>query len=219
MKYKFLIGCLMLSCAGWMMAQTDEPIFTKATDLYYGTEFSKQFNHQLWFTTDGLTYDAVQSIIEGEDGMIMELDLMCPSATDIVGTYEIVGPKDADAPYKMNKKYTYWTYMEKGGFLQRKLTEGTCTIVCTSRLTYTITYNVREIDNGPWHKGTIENITIPAVKSNGQSYKLVPTCKNELLPIESPTQDDKSTRLVLKNGIIYVQYTDVEGKLHTHTLL
>ena len=181
--------------------------FTKATDLYYGTAYSSQYNHQLWFTTEGLTYDAKKSQIEGTDGMVMRLDLMCPSATNIAGKYEIVGPNYAEAPYKINKKYTYWTYFEQGGFLDRKLTVGTCTIECTSKSTYTITYNVQEIDNGPVHQGTITNIPITAITESGRDYKLQPTCTNDLTGLdETPTeQTTPYARKWLKNNHLYIQ--------------
>lgn len=190
-----------------VFACAEDVRFTKATDLYYGTAYSSQYNynHQLWFTTEGLTYDAKQSVIEGEDGMVMRLDLMCPSATNIAGTYEIVGPKDADAPYKMNKKYTYWTYFEKGGFLDKKLTIGTCTIACTSKSTYTVTYDVQEIDNGPVHRGTITNIPITAVTESGRSYSLKPTCTNDptdLETIPSAKTASGAQKLVKDNNIV-----------------
>jgi len=173
---------ILLAVVGIAGAQAEQNVeFTKATDLYYGTANSQQYNHQVWFTTEGLNYDAKTSQIEGTDGMVMRLDLFCPSATNIAGTYEIVGPKYADAAYKMNKKFTYWTYFEEGAFLDQKLTSGTCTITCTSKSTYTITYDVQEINDGAKHKGTIKDITIKAVKSSDNSdYKLVPTCKNTL---------------------------------------
>lgn len=188
-----------------------EPVFTKATDLYYGTEFSTQYNHQLWFTTDGLTYDPVNSEIEGSDGVVMRLDLMCPSATNIAGTYEIVGPNYADAPYKMNKKYTYWTYFEAGGFREQKLTIGTCTIACTSRETYTITYDVQEINNGPKHQGTIHDIRIRAVRSNGANYTLIPTCTNapEQTALEPIEESKNAAQKVLVNGILYIERNGV----------
>lgn len=184
-----------------------EPVFTKATDLYYDTEFSTQYNHQLWFTTEDLSYDPENSQIEGRDGMVMRLDLMCPSATNIAGTYEIVGPNYADAPYKMNKKYTYWTYFEAGGFREQKLTIGTCTVVCTSRETYTITYDVQEINNGPRHQGTIRDIRIRAVRSDGRNYTLVPTCTNapEKTAIEMVEASENAIRKVLVDGILYIE--------------
>lgn len=198
----------MALCGVANSALAQEVVFTEATDLYYGTEFSTQYNHQLWFTTEGLTYDPVNSQIEGEDGMVMRLDLMCPSATNIAGTYEIVGPNYADAPYKMNKKFTYWTYFEQGGFSDQKLTIGTCTIACTSRETYTITYNVQEINNGPTHSGTITDIHIRAVRSNGSNYTLVPTCTNAPSAVESVTEEDSHAVKRIENGRLVIE---VEG--------
>jgi len=207
MKSRFAFILLLLVVI--VQARGEEQVvFTKATDLYYGTAYSKQYNHQLWLTTEGLTYDPVKSEIEGTDGMVMRLDLMCPSATNIAGTYEIVGPKDADAPYKMNKKYTYWTYFEQGGFLDQKLTIGTCTIACTSKSTYTISYDVQEIDKGATHKGTITNIAIHAVKENGQAYTLVPTCTNNPTKLEetaySQGLDCRKAVKIYKDGQMYI---------------
>lgn len=204
MRPIFIILCSAIALCSF----AEEAVtFTKATDLYYAQEFSTQYNHQLWFTTEGLTYDPIHSTIEGEDGMVMRLDLMCPSATNIAGTYEIVGPKDADAPYKMNKKYTYWTYYEKGGFDDQKLTIGTCTITCTSKSTYTITYDVQEIDKGPTHKGTIKDITIIAVTSSGKDYTLVPSCTNAPAALDDQLSDspvDHYTKII-QDGQLYIQ--------------
>lgn len=198
----------MALCGVANSALAQEVVFTQATDLYYGTEFSTQYNHQLWFTTEGLSYDPVNSVIMGTDGMVMRLDLMCPSATNIAGTYEIVGPNYADAPYKMNKKYTYWTYFEQGGFLEKKLTIGTCTIICTSRDTYTISYDVQEINNGAQHTGTISDIRIRAVRSNGSNYTLVPTCTNELTALETVVVGGTATKR-MEDGRLLI---DMDGK-------
>jgi len=197
---------ILLSTLALCSYAEDTVTFTKATDLYYATEFSTQYNHQLWFTTEGLTYDPIAGTIEGSDGMVMRLDLMCPSATNIAGTYEIVGPKDADVPYKMNKKYTYWTYYEKGGFVEQKLTLGTCTITCTSTSTYTITYDVQEIDKGPTHKGTIQNITIKAVTSAGKNYTLVPSCTNAPAALDDVFTTSPNDRFVkvMKDGQLLI---------------
>ena len=203
---EILIIMLMTVCV--MDAMAEEVVFTQATDLYYGTEYSSQYNHQLWFTTEGLSYDPVNSEIMGTDGMVMRLDLMCPSATNIAGTYEIVGPNYADAPYKMNKKYTYWTYFEQGGFLEKKLTIGTCTIICTSRDTYTISYDVQEINNGAQHTGTISDIRIRAVRSNGNNYTLVPTCTNEQTAVEAVVMGGTATKR-MENGRLLI---DMGGK-------
>lgn len=212
---------LIVAVAGWTGLRAEEPVFTKATDLYYGTEFSTQYNHQLWFTTEGLTYDPVNSQIEGTDGMVMRLDLMCPSATNIVGTYEIVGPNYADAPYKMNKKYTYWSYFVQGGFSDQKLTVGTCTIVCTSRETYTITYDVQEINNGPTHRGTISDIRIRAVRSNGSNYTLVPSCTNApggRDAVEDVAEDANQVRKVLVNGVLTIERNGQRFAVDGHLL-
>ncbi|MCQ2342390.1 MAG: hypothetical protein MJZ75_02700 [Paludibacteraceae bacterium] len=213
MKRLFVI---LITIAAVGYAGAENVPFTKATDLYYGTAYSSQYNHQLWFTTDGLTYDAKTSQIEGTDGMVMRLDLMCPSATNIAGTYEIVGPNYADAPYKMNKKYTYWTYFENGGFLDQKLTKGTCTIVCTSKNTYTITYDVQEIDNGPTHQGTITNIPITAITENGGAYTLRPTCTNDLTDLDEllPTTDVlPCVRKWIKGNHLFIRLSN--GKIFT----
>lgn len=193
--------------------------FVHATDLYYGQEFSKQFNHQLWITTKDLVYDPISSTITGSDGDVLRLDLMCPSATNIAGTYEIVGPAYADAPYKLNKKYTYWTYFEEGAFIDKKLTIGTCTIACTSVDTYTIKYDVQDIDNGNKHVGTIKDIHIQAVTSARKPYQLVPECTNitALQDVESSNSHHTHTKMFI-NGRIYVRYRDPQDMVHIYDL-
>jgi len=159
----------------------------KGVDLYYGhysgeTPY-KYYNHQLWLTSEGLTFDGYG--IEGEDGHVMRLDLFSASATDLSGTYTITDPNVSDNPGCINKKYTYYTYFEKGSFVECKLIQGTCTISCVTKTTYDIVYDFKEITTYKRHHGTLHNIPISAVTSDDFSkeefvtkpYTLQPDCQ------------------------------------------
>lgn len=203
MRLRFTHIIILLLCAIGTWAQDNVP-FTRATDLYYGTAYSSNYNHQLWLTTEGLTYDPVAGTMEGTDGYSMRLDLFTSSATDLTGSYEIVGPNYADKPGCMNKKYTYWTYYEQGGFLDRKLTVGTCTITCTSTETYNIEYSVQEIDNGPTHHGTIHDIRIRAVTEQGKEYNLTNRCTNRPDALDESYCFSPSARKLIRDGKLLI---------------
>jgi len=190
-----------------------DTVLVKGVDLYYGhysgeTKSYTNYNHQLWLMSEGLIFDGEG--IEGTDGRVMRLDLFSASATDLSGTYTITDPKDADNPGCINKKYSYYTYMEGGSFVEQKLILGTCTIQCVIRDTYDITYDVQEITTYTRHKATLYNIPISAVQYDGSSYALQPTCtqsagfeqvKNLPSPCRKVMVDGQL--LLLFNGVYY----------------
>ncbi len=157
-----------------------DTILTQGVDLYYGhytgtSTPNTYYNHQLWLTSSGLTFDG-DGII-GSDGHVMRLDLFSDSSEDLCGTYVITDPNQSDHPGCINKKFSYYTYFVEGSFVEQKLTEGTCTITCTTPTTYTIDYNVREINHGAQHVGTLRDIPITAIRYDGSPYTLHPTCE------------------------------------------
>ncbi|GEM_PF-4302617 len=178
---------LSIELRGGGGGDSKDTTLVKGVDLYYGhysgeTPY-KYFNHQLWLTSEGLTFDGYG--IEGEDGHVMRLDLFCASATDLSGTYTITDPKDSDNPGCINKKYTYYDYFEGGSFVSQKLIQGNCTITCVTTTTYDIIYDFKEITTNKRHQGTLHNIPITAITSNDFSkedydikpYTLVPICQ------------------------------------------
>jgi len=188
-----------------------DTILVKGVDLYYGhySGESKAYtncNHQLWLTTKGLTFDGEG--IEGTDGRIMRLDLFSASATDLSGTYTITDPQDSDQPGCINKKYSYYTYMQGGSFVEQKLILGTCTIQCVTRETYDITYDVQEITTYTRHKATLHNIPISAVKYDGSSYTLQPTC-TQPAGFEQVNSQPSPCRKVMVDGQLLLLFNGV----------
>lgn len=193
--------------AGPTPVDPTDTVFTKAVDYYYGTyagegvPANKYYNHQLWFTTQGLTFDGEG--IEGTDGRSMHLDLFSASATDITGTYTIVDPIKADAPGCINKKFSYYAYFQSGSFYEQKLTVGTCTISCVTSTTYDIAYDVTEINNGARHQGLIQGISISVIPAGPQSTKLSNSCA------ETEIKDITTTSLPakrLENGQLILHH-------------
>ena len=194
----------------------DEPVDTilvRGVDLYYGhysgeTPYTN-YNHQLWLTSQGLTFDGEG--IEGTDGHVMRLDLFTNSATDICGSYTITDPIDSDHSGCINKKFTYYTIFKGGSFVERKLISGTCTISCVTNTTYDITYDVKEITTNIRHYGVLHAIPISAITSDDfnqepilfKPYTLQPTCKDTGIEI----QKDHSQTLYnkrIENGHIVI---------------
>lgn len=213
LKYSFLFILALLSISSF--GKEADTTFVKGVDLYYGHYSGETpytyFNHQIWLTTTDLIFDG--DGIEGKDGRVMRLDLFNNSATDITGSYEIVGPKYADQPGCINKKFTYYTYFQDGAFYERKLTEGTCTIQCVTSSTYDITYDVQEINNGAKHKQTLHNIPISAIFYKDNSlYTLTNDCKSSAIErVVSSMDADKSHKVLYGNSLIL----EVNGKKYT----